>query len=68
MNNSENRAAVLLAMVQALSFKYGCDCLGNENDRRYLASMGPEEKFKAIRLWRECANSVQQSWGLELNH
>jgi hypothetical protein len=41
--DAENRAAVLLAMVQALSVRYGCDCLGNENDRRYLASMGPEE-------------------------
>jgi hypothetical protein len=48
--NNESREAVLLAMVQALSFKYGCDCLGNENDRRYLASMGPEEKFKAMQI------------------
>ena len=49
-NDTESRAAVLLAMVQALSYKYGCECLGNENDRRYLASMGPEEKFKAMQI------------------
>jgi hypothetical protein len=46
----ENRAAVLLAMVQALSVKYGSDCLGTESERRRLASMGPEERFKALQI------------------
>ena len=46
----ESRAAVLLAMVQALSVKYGSDCLGTESERRRLASMGPEERFKALQI------------------
>jgi hypothetical protein len=46
----ESRAAVLLAMVQALSVKYGSDCLGTESERRRLASMGPDERFKALQI------------------
>ena len=48
--STECRAAVLQAMVQALSVKYGCDCLGTEDDRRVLASMGPEERFRALQI------------------
>lgn len=47
---SECRAAVLLAMVQALSVKFGSECLGNEEERYRLASMGPEERFKALQI------------------
>ena len=51
MNTStECRAAVLQAMVQALSVKYGCDCLGTEDERRLLANMGPEERFRALQI------------------
>jgi hypothetical protein len=46
----ECRSAVLLAMVQALSVKYGSDCLGTETERRRLAGMGPEERFKALQI------------------
>ena len=49
-NTTESRAAVLLAMVQALSVKQGYECLGTEDDRRLLACMGPEEKFKALQI------------------
>jgi hypothetical protein len=49
-NPAECRAAVLLAMVQALSVKFGCECLGNEEERHHLASMGPEERFKALQI------------------
>ncbi len=47
---TENRAAVLLAMVQALSVKQGYDCLGTESDRQRLAHMGPEERFRALQI------------------
>ena len=49
-NSAECRAAVLLSMVQALSVKYGFDCMGTENDRRRLARMGPEERFQALQI------------------
>ena len=47
---SECRAAVLLAMVQALSVNQGYDCIGTEDDRRILANMGPEERFRALQI------------------
>lgn len=47
---SECRAAVLLSMVQALSVKFGCECLGNEEERYRLALLGPEERFKALQI------------------
>jgi hypothetical protein len=49
-NSAECRAAVLLSMVQALSVKYGFDCMGTETDRRRLARMGPEERFQALQI------------------
>lgn len=49
-SSTENRAAVLLAMVQALSVKQGYDCLGTESDRQRLAHMGPEERFRALQI------------------
>jgi hypothetical protein len=48
--SADSRAAVLLAMVQALSVKQGYDSLGSESDRRRLAEMGPEERFKALQI------------------
>ena len=48
--STENRAAVLLAMVQALSVQQGYDCLGSESDRLRLANMGPEERFRALQI------------------
>jgi hypothetical protein len=48
--SAECRAAVLLAMVQALSVKQGYDCIGTEDDRRMLANMGPEERFRALQI------------------
>jgi hypothetical protein len=41
---------VLLAMVQALSVRYGFDCLGSEVERRRLALLGPEERFNALQI------------------
>lgn len=49
-NSAECRAAVMLAMIQALSLKQGYDSLGTEEDRRRLASMGPEERFRALQI------------------
>lgn len=46
----ECRSAILLAMVQALSVKYGSDCLGTETERRRLAFMGPEERVRALQI------------------
>ena len=48
--SAEYRAAILLAMVQALSVKQGIDCIGSEDDRRMLANMGPEERFRALQI------------------
>jgi hypothetical protein len=42
--------SVHLAMVQALSVRYGFDCLGSEEERRRLALLGPEERFNALQI------------------
>ena len=49
-HSTECRAAVLLSMVQALSVKYGFECIGTEDDRLKLARMGPEERFRALQI------------------